>query len=514
VRYVRVKTYDNLVLPLVALLGIAMMLMGCAVGKSSVSPYKKYSLQQVRKDYTIYQQLLEEQHPSLYWYTPKEKMDEYFAEGWTRLKDSMTSQEFQKVLTYVTAQIDCGHTSIRASKSTMRYIDTTRLFRIFPLSMKLWEDTMVVALNLNRRDSVLKRGTIIKSINGIRSDKLVDTLFDYISTDGYNRTHKFQTLSNRGFFGSLYSTVFGQFNQYQVGYLDSIGNERVITVPAYNPRSDTFARNALRPGTTLPKPSRSDIRKLRYSNIRLLQIDSTNHTAMMNLSSFGRGFGLRKFFRRSFRQLNKNDIGHLIIDVRSNGGGSVSNSTGITRYLTDHKFKIADSLYAVRRHTMYSRYVENNFLNRLFMVLFTRKHKDNNYHFGYFERHYFKPRHVNHFDGQTYILTGGNSFSATTLFASSLISQKNVTVVGEETGGGAYGNSAWLIPDATLPETGVRFRLPLFRLVINKDMPKNGRGVQPEVPSLPSIEAVKRNADYKLEKALELIRLDKQKKSQ
>lgn len=45
-------------------------------------------------------------------------------------------------------------------------------------------------------------------------------------------------------------------------------------------------------------------------------------------------------------------------------------------------------------------------------------------------------------------------------------------MIGEETGGGAYGNSAWLIPDVALPETGVRFRLPLFRLVIDKTVLK------------------------------------------
>ena len=134
------------------------------------------------------------------------------------------------------------------------------------------------------------------------------------------------------------------------------------------------------------------------------------------------------------------------------------------------------------------------------------------HHFRYFERHYFKPKKRNHFDGQVYIITGGNSFSATTLFASSLIKQDNVTVVGEETGGGAYGNSAWLIPDVTLPETKVRFRLPLFRLVIDKNYPKNGKGVQPEVESKPTIEAIKRGIDFKLEKAMELIKKDKESK--
>ena len=84
-------------------------------------------------------------------------------------------------------------------------------------------------------------------------------------------------------------------------------------------------------------------------------------------------------------------------------------------------------------------------------------------------------------------------------------------VVGEETGGAAYGNTAWLIPDVTLPETKIRFRLPLFRLVINKDIPKNGKGVQPEIESKPTVEAIRKNRDFKLDKALELIEADKKR---
>jgi C-terminal processing protease CtpA/Prc len=231
---------------------------------------------------------------------------------------------------------------------------------------------------------------------------------------------------------------------------------------------------------------------------------------MMDLSSFGKGYGLKKFFRNSFRALKDNQIGHLIIDVRSNGGGSVTNSTLISRFIANSKFKISDSLYAIRKKSPYQHYIQNHFWNKLFMAFFTKKKRDGNYHFGYFERHYFKPKKGNHYTGKAYILTGGNSFSATTLFVSAVIKQDNVTVIGEETGGGAYGNSAWLIPDATLPETGIRFRLPLFRLVINKDLPKNGRGVQPEIPSLPTVEAVRKGADYKLDKAMELIRQDKE----
>ena len=147
---------------------IVALLSGCGVSKSSFSPLKKYSLQQVQKDYTIYQAILEDHHPSLYWYTSKDSIDYYFNRGLQQLKDSMTEPEFRKVLTYVTAKINCGHTTVRSSKAWSKYIDTVRLGKMFPLSMKVWDDAMVVTANLNRRDSILKRGTIINKINKLK----------------------------------------------------------------------------------------------------------------------------------------------------------------------------------------------------------------------------------------------------------------------------------------------------------------------------------------------------------
>ncbi|HEV7781107.1 MAG TPA: S41 family peptidase [Chitinophagaceae bacterium] len=494
------------------LLPIACFLSACSASKSSFSANKKYSPEQLQKDYAVYQAILEEHHPSLYWYTSKDSMDYYFNRGKEQLKDSMTEPEFRKVLSYVTAKINCGHTTVRSSKKYLRYSDTARVGRLFPLSVKAWDEATVVTANLNRRDSILKRGTPITKINGRTLPSLIDTMFDYISTDGYNRTHKYQSLSNRGFFGSLYTSLFGLPERYTVEYKDSTGQLRITTIPAYRAVADTSQRGTRTFRPTTPQPSKRERKRQEAATVRLLKIDSVNHTAMMDLSSFGKGYGLRKFFHNSFKALQQNKIGHLIIDVRSNGGGSVTNSTLLSRYMVNQRFKVSDSLFAIKKGGRYQRYVQDHFWNKLFMTFFTKKKKDGNYHFGYFERHYFKPKNARHYNGKVYILTGGNSFSATTLFVSAVVKQENVTVIGEETGGGAYGNSAWLIPDATLPETGVRFRLPLFRLVIDKAVPKIGRGVQPEVEALPTIDAIKRGADYKLDKALELINKDKASK--
>jgi hypothetical protein len=77
--------------------------------------------------------------------------------------------------------------------------------------------------------------------------------------------------------------------------------------------------------------------------------------------------------------------------------------------------------------------------------------------------------------------------------------------VGDVTGGGAYGNTAWLIPDVTLPNTKVRFRLPLFRLVVDRNEAK-GHGVYPEVEVVPTVEDIRKGNDYKMDKVKQLIK--------
>lgn len=84
---------------------------------------------------------------------------------------------------------------------------------------------------------------------------------------------------------------------------------------------------------------------------------------------------------------------------------------------------------------------------------------------GHLERKTFKPKTKNNFKGKVYILTNGPTFSASALFCNAMKGQPGVTLVGEETGGGWYGNNGIIIPDIVLPNTKIRVRLPLFRLL-------------------------------------------------
>ena len=476
---------------------VLMVLGSCSVSKP-YSPTKKYSPEALQEDYSIFRSSLEESHPSLYWYTPKDSMDYYFEVGKSKLKDSLTESGFRYVLSYVISKIRCGHTSVRASRGAANFSGTQGLS--FPLFVKAWPDTVVVTANLNRRDSVVTRGVILKSIDGRPINQIVDSMFCHLSTDGYNTTHKYQTLSNGGTFRSLYGVLFGLKQRIPVEFIDTLGTLRSGILNLYNPRADTprVARQA-------PKLSRSERKRLELEAMRSFRIDTALNTAFMEVNTFTKGNKLRSFFRQSFKEIKKNQIQNLVLDLRGNGGGSVVLSNLLTKYIADKPFVIADSLYALRRTSDYAKHRSGRFFNWLFLQFLTRKRKDGNYHFGLFEGKKFKPKSGAHFEGTTYILTGGNTFSAASLVAKTLQEQDDVVIVGEETGGGAYGNTAWLIPDMTLPNTGVRFRLPLFRLVIDKNAQK-GNGIQPEVPSLPTVEAIRKSEDYKMEKVKELIR--------
>src|SRR6185437_9587863 len=433
-----------------------------------------------------------------YWYTSKDSMDYYFDEGYQAIRDSMTELQFGwKILAPLTATIHCGHTSFSMSKGWNHFIKD-KIIPSFPLYLKVWNDSMMVIANLNEKDSVIKNGDFITAINGIKTPELIDYMFHFLVEDGYTENVNYIRLSSD--FPYFHRNIFGLYKKYDVDFTDSNGDAKSATIPYFAPSTDSTEKK----NEAVKRKKQRISHREKIKDIRSLTYDST--FALMTVNGFSKGH-LKSFFRRSFRHLRKNKTQNLVIDIRANGGGDIIKSVFLTKFLRDTPFKIVDSAYAICNTLRpYTKYISSGFFNNIGLHLVTRKKKDGNYHFGYWERHTFRPKRKNHFDGEVYILTNGLTFSASSLFCSDVKGQKNITLVGEETGGGWYGNSGIMIPNITLPHTKLRVRLPVFRLVQYEHIPIKGTGVIPDIYVGPNWRDILNGVDKKIEVVKELTK--------
>ncbi len=454
---------------------------------------------QMRSDLVLLKKILEANHPSPYWYTSKAEIDSSFETLEKGLTDSLTTIEFRNRVAEWISQIKCGHTVVRLPKKISRQFQQNKV-AMFPLQVKVWGDSMVVLGNQHRRDTALTRGTILRSINGYDTKAITDRIFSTISTDGDAVNHRNQVVSNS--FPFWHALHFGTDSIYRIEYINASGKTGTTTIRPFSP-AERVAQQKQSDSLAVVKSPEIGKRQMRRLSRRSLTIDTLQRSAFMRLNTFSRG-SLKSFFRKSFRKMKSLQIEHLVIDLRNNSGGRVSNSTTLTKYLRKQPFKIGDTVAAISRKFRYSRYIQPVVPFWLAMNFGAVKAADGAIHYRRYEQHYYSPKTRHHFDGSIYLLQGGYTFSAATMFIAALKDQENVTVIGEESGGGYYGNSAMHIPNITLPESRLSVSLPLYKLVMDKNRAR-GRGIIPDILVPPSSAAIKAGIDLKIDTVLSLI---------
>jgi hypothetical protein len=483
---------------------ISSLLISCTGSKRlSTRTDTRLSPEILKEDLSLLKRILEANHPSLYWYTSKDSLDAQYQHVFSAIKDSMDLLTYKNLLAQWVAQIQCGHTRVLFPTAFSRNADRFR-YPAFPLSLKVWKDTAVVTGNYDRNDSIFRRGTQIISINERSIASITKTMYAYMSTDGNALNHKAQNISSN--FPVWYKTVFGTDTVFRVVYKTKAGELDTALRKAFTPvrvvstvRSDS-SRDA---GPALSK------RQIRLLSKRILMVDTVNRFAVMRLNTFSSG-AMKKFFRSSFRSLKKLGIDDLAIDLRENGGGRVNNYIRLTKYLAQKPFKVGDTVAASTRNIQYKRYIKPAWPFWIAMQFRAKKMEDGKYHYRRYERHYYQPYAADKaYRGNLYLIQAGATFSAASMFTASLKGQSNALIVGEESGGGYYGNSAMHIPEIVLPNSKLRVTLPLYRLVMDKNRSK-GRGVLPDIEVPPNAAMIAKGVDPKLLYISNLIAARKQ----
>lgn len=473
---------------------MAFTALSCSVAK--YQPNKKYSPQQLQQETDILWQTYQQVHPSYNWYTPADSIDTRFRQVKQSITDSLTEAEFRLRLSWAVAAIRCGHTSVLPPKAAARAASQQNT-PSFPLQVRLLQqDSLVVLQNAGpKRDSV-NRGVVLTGIDSIPVAVFVRQMQEYISVDGYNNGFAQSQVSTG--FAARFKWLYGLKPSYHIQFIDTSGRNLQATIHNTEPRKrDSTRRDMAR--------TREQTRSAVPPSYGFLAFDSAHQFAYLRINSF-MGSKVSAFIRKSMRRIDSSGVRHLVLDLRGNSGGRIQKSVLLAKYLSDHPFKVADSVSATGFQFPYARYVQSGWVYQWFSWLFTSKGSDGRLHMRSTERKVYKPKTKHHFDGNIYVLTGGRTFSASVLLLNYLDHQHGLTLVGEETGGGARGNSSVFTPDITLPYTRIRARLPLFRIVSRASLPHNGRGMVPDTLVFPTSADVRAGRDAVVEAVKEKIK--------
>lgn len=473
-------------------------------------PAKKYTEAELKKDFAVMRSALEYMHPGIYWYSSRESIKKCLDSSYAQINRPMTEREFYWLLSPVLARVKCGHTYPRMSQA---YEDAGgEEFTYLPMEV-FWDGERLFVVSNRSTDSSLAPGDEIRSIGGMPVADLAREAREVQSADGGNAAWK-NVMLDLYLIQEIYVNRYNGKPPFKLSVANRNGNIRETEV---NRRPKTT--QPVKPATALSKKQQKKADREReneeqVSMVKFRFAGADSATAILKISGFGyekvHGVSYNKMHAAIFSSIAEKKVPNLIIDLRGNSGGNGEIAEDLMSYLVNKPVRVFDHNEFYSENLAYvdslKPYFEKQPASHSFQKSRLKKVGENLYRFRFEGKEGRNPARRYRFDGNVYILTDGWVFSAGSLFVSSLKSQRNVTVLGTETGGGAIGCSGGRISRLILPNTGIRIMFPHVRVYAVTDAKADGHGVQPDYPIRRTWEDRAQKRDPELQKTMELIR--------
>ena len=458
---------------------------------------KKYSLSALQNDFDLLVNSLKEAHTGLYWYSNEKQFDSLVSVQRGLLKDSLNSLQFYNIVAPIVAFSKEDHCDISLSEDVSKTLKEKGLF--LPL----------IIINLNQKPLILNKpykGFEVVEINGNKIKNIYQRLFKTFASDGFIQSSKYRYLDLRGF-SREYAKVIDQQKENSIliknpstGKIETHKLQSVSYKNLNEIMTQVFSENKIREEITKPA-------KLQFQD---------DNTAILTFRTFGNSnfkkfnMDFKKFVDSSFVEISKRKSNNLIIDLRDNGGGSEGNEDYLFSYLTNlpyNKYKhveLSNFSFSFLDFTDYSSTEDKQDLEN---ELKKENEKSQNGKI-YRKTGLYTPEPLksNPFKGKIYVLTSGWTYSGGAEFSTLIKEHTKAIFIGEETGGGYYGNTSGTLLELTLPNTKLKIDIPILKFVLEVRKGKFGRGTMPDFEVQPSFEEFINGYDTELEYAKKLIK--------
>ncbi|GLQ22002.1 S41 family peptidase [Algimonas porphyrae] len=406
--------------------------------------------------------------------------------------------DFYLEISAVLAQIRCDHTKAELPRDLAKARDTDAAY--LPLSWTIVDERALI--RSAPEGSPVRAGDEILSIDGRSIDELRTALHPYLPVDGYN--------------DHVRDTEMGASGEFKGGAVDHFGAllwdvPATATLDLESPDGEQWTIQLDRVGFKAWSALNANAGRRNFKDaVSLTRIGDNG--AVLRVDTFvnyREPVDVDTIYGPVFEALKSEGRDHLILDLRRNGGGSTEASQGLFSYLISEKrrMKTADIMKTID-HDAYVDYIstwEQRAINPPRFAF--RKTDQGEYRLrGMFsdETDRIEPA-SSRFDGKLTILTSRNNSSGSTNLIATLRAARDVTLIGEKTGGNPAGPTAGTIFFLTLPESNIRLRVPVFRFENNSGPVEDGIGLEPDIAAPDTIDSLREGRDPALEAAIALI---------
>ena len=458
---------------------------------------------QASGDIALLRRALETIHPGLYRYAPKAEVDAQFAQLTALARAPVPTLTFHREIARLLASIHCDHSKPELPDAVQAWRKTNASH--LPLRFRLIEGRMIVL------SGALPTGAEIIAINGRQVPQILNAVAPLVAYDGDTDQAIGVKIGDDSDLGGsdldeYWPGLFGVPGQWDIAW--KMPGEAAARTSQLAPISfDAWTRLESPDGAYRSEFYRRIGWRLAGKTARLTIDTFVNYRNPVAATPFLGGF---------FKAMNDAGADHLILDLRSNGGGSSDPIIALGRYLLDAPFTFTRSVRAKtirfgdlpdhietwgNRAAQFNppesayRRTDDGLLERI--PTGTDEADDGNSEIA----HQPLPA-AQRFAGRVTVLTGPQNGSAATMAIAWLKDQRGVTLVGEDTSGSAEGPTAGNIFNLKLPGSGIRVRVPQFRSFTNIRAFTPRRGVAADVLVVPTLADFQAGRDRAVEVAM------------
>jgi C-terminal processing protease CtpA/Prc len=339
----------------------------------------------------------------------------------------------------------------------------------------------------------------IVEINGRKPSDILNRILPAMPADGDIETGKLVRTQRN--FGQNYWLLVEQTGEFTVKAKDSAGKATLAKLAGVKDADRAKNQNPVN------AEAQANVAKLEWSRENLsLRYLTEPDVAQIRIRGFG-GQDYPQWIENTFKSLREKGTRALILDLRGNGGGADMYGAMLVSYLTDKPFRYFDH---IKVKTISPSFKERSDW-RADREGQLREGMEPNPAGGYLVTAKGHPGVAEQqpgkypFLGKVFVLIDGGTFSTAADFCAVAHHLKRATFIGEETGGGYYGNNSGVQTILTLPNSKARIRAPMFEYwnaVPGYDGKR--RGTRPDYTVETKAANLLRGADEQLELALKL----------